>query len=91
MPAAYTWPERISVVIRGRLPSVNEDRIFTAPTAVIVLDGATQPDSSEHDGGWMAETIGRAVQAALTPASGTVVPEPVLICKRSLLRRSSAP
>lgn len=61
---------------RGRRPSINEDRIFTAPTAVIVLDGATQPDSSDHDGGWLAETIGRAVQTALTPPSGTVMPDP---------------
>jgi hypothetical protein len=76
VPAAYTWPERIAVVTRGRRPSVNEDRVFTTTTAVIILDGATQPDSSDHDGGWMADTIGRAVKTALTPPSGVVVPDP---------------
>jgi hypothetical protein len=34
---------------------------FTAPNAVIILDGASQPDPSEHDGGWLADTLGREV------------------------------
>jgi hypothetical protein len=40
----------------GSRPS--EDRIFTTEHAVIVLDGASQPDRSLHDGGWLADQLG---------------------------------
>jgi hypothetical protein len=40
----------------GSRPS--EDRIFTTGNAVIVLDGASQPDPSTHDGGWLADQLG---------------------------------
>jgi hypothetical protein len=40
----------------GTHPS--EDRIFTTRNAVIVLDGASQPDPSLRDGGWLADQLG---------------------------------
>ena len=45
-----------------------EDRIFLTDDAVVVLDGASQPESNELDGGWMADTLGRELQSRL--ASG---------------------
>src|SRR3954447_17661308 len=44
----------------------SEDRIFTTENAVIVLDGASQPDYSEHDGGWLAETLGEELVRRLS-------------------------
>jgi hypothetical protein len=43
----------------------SEDRIFRAGHAVVVLDGASQPDAGERDGGWLAETLGRELQRRL--------------------------
>jgi hypothetical protein len=34
-----------------------EDRIFTTENAVIVLDGAAQPEHAIRDGGWLADTL----------------------------------
>jgi hypothetical protein len=36
----------------------SEDRIFTTNNAVIVLDGASQPEATERNGGWLAEQLG---------------------------------
>lgn len=58
----------ITTATRGSQPSLNEDRIFTTPTAVVVLDGASQPDPTTYDGGWIADTIGRALQAESSTA-----------------------
>jgi hypothetical protein len=44
----------------------SEDRVFIAPTAVIVLDGASQPDPHQHDGGWLADTLGQQLRDRLT-------------------------
>jgi transcriptional regulator with XRE-family HTH domain len=44
----------------------SQDRIFTIPNAVIVLDGASHPDPTPRDGGWMAEQIGHQVHARLS-------------------------
>jgi hypothetical protein len=44
----------------------SQDRIFTTPSAVIVLDGASQPEPSEHDGGWLAQVLGKQLADALT-------------------------
>lgn len=38
--------------------------------AVIVLDGASQPDPGEHDGGWLAEHLGIATQKRLIATPG---------------------
>ncbi len=43
-----------------------EDRIFTTRNAVIVLDGASQPTPGDHDGGWLADTLGREIRERLT-------------------------
>lgn len=43
----------------------SEDRIFTTPNACIVLDGATQRVSMERTGGWLADQLGRRLQAGL--------------------------
>lgn len=48
----------------GHRPS--QDRIFTPPNAVIVLDGASQPAPSARDGGWIADQIGRQLRSRLT-------------------------
>lgn len=53
----------------------SEDRIFTAPNAVIVLDGATQAIPLERDGGWIADELGRRlVDALTTDPGGELVP-----------------
>ncbi len=52
---------------RPRPDRPSEDRIFTTTNAVIVLDGASQPDGGGHrDGGWLADTLGREIQRRLT-------------------------
>lgn len=46
----------------AQLPGGNEpteDRVFIAPNAVIVLDGATQLRKLERDGGWIAHELGQ--------------------------------
>lgn len=47
----------------GSQPS--EDRIFTTDNAVIVLDGASHPDPTVQDGGWLADHIGHTVRNLL--------------------------
>ncbi|GGQ70233.1 protein phosphatase 2C domain-containing protein [Couchioplanes azureus] len=47
----------------------SEDRILTLPDAVVVLDGASEPDPSEHDGGWLADTLGHQLIEQLASAS----------------------
>jgi hypothetical protein len=42
-----------------------EDRIFIASNAVIVLDGASQPDQPERNGGWLAEQVGSRLHRGL--------------------------
>jgi Protein phosphatase 2C len=49
----------------GRLSRPSEDRIFVTDHAVIVLDGASQPDAADHDGGWYAQTLGGELQLRL--------------------------
>ncbi len=43
----------------------SQDRIRTTANAVIVLDGASQPEESERDGGWIADQIGAELAARL--------------------------
>ncbi|SCG14585.1 Protein phosphatase 2C [Micromonospora echinofusca] len=43
----------------------SEDRIFTTDNAAVVLDGASQPDASDRDGGWLADTLGREIAERL--------------------------
>jgi hypothetical protein len=44
----------------------SQDRVFTTPNAVMVLDGATHPDPTARDGGWIAEQIGHQLHTRLT-------------------------
>lgn len=44
---------------------LSQDRIFVTDTAVIVLDGASQPAVTERDGGWLAEQLGRELAGRL--------------------------
>ncbi len=43
-----------------------QDRVVTTPNAVIVLDGASEPDAGERDGGWFAEVLGNQLAHRLT-------------------------
>jgi hypothetical protein len=45
-----------------------EDRIFLTPHAVVVLDGASQPNPASHDGGWLADTVGTQLRDRLSEA-----------------------
>lgn len=65
MPATNSRPDVASAERPGR-SRPTEDRIFTTPNAVIVLDGASQPWASSRDGGWLAEQVGRHLQQLLT-------------------------
>lgn len=47
----------------------SEDRIFITPNAVVVLDGASQPVRDDHDGGWLAETLGSQLRDWLTESA----------------------
>lgn len=73
-------PASDSLIVRtaerpGSPDRPSEDRIFTTPNAVIVLDGATQAIPLERDGGWIADELGRRLVAALTgDPGGELVP-----------------
>jgi hypothetical protein len=49
----------------GRPDKPSEDRIFTTDNAVIVLDGASQPEQTERNGGWLAEQLGSVLAGRL--------------------------
>jgi hypothetical protein len=51
---------------RGNGTRPTEDRIFTTDRAVIVLDGASQPDPTPLDGGWLADQLGGTLAQRLT-------------------------
>ena len=44
----------------------SQDRIFLTKNAVIVLDGASQPEPSTRDGGWYAEVLGSTLYYQLS-------------------------
>lgn len=47
-----------------------EDRIFTTDNAVIVLDGASQPEATARNGGWLADRLGAELAAELHARPG---------------------
>ncbi|BCJ60136.1 protein phosphatase 2C domain-containing protein [Micromonospora endophytica] len=51
---------------RPRPDRPSEDRVFATANAVVVLDGASQPEASERNGGWLADTLGRELADQLT-------------------------
>ena len=57
MPASHPLIVPILVAERpGDAPS--QDRVVTTANAVIVLDGASHPDPTLRDGGWLADQLG---------------------------------
>lgn len=52
----------------GRPDRPSEDRIFTTDNAVIVLDGASQPEAVERNGGWLAQQLGATLADRLRTA-----------------------
>jgi hypothetical protein len=66
MPSAAPRVVPILCAERGNGTRPTEDRIFTTDRAVIVLDGASQPDPTPLDGGWLAEQLGRTLAQRLT-------------------------
>lgn len=65
MPAARTRVTTTRIAHRANPDRPSQDRIFTTPNAVIVLDGASEPTATHHDGGWYAETLGRQLRDQL--------------------------
>ena len=50
---------------RAAGPRPSEDRIFTTPNAVIILDGATQAIKLERNGAWIAQELGQRLADGL--------------------------
>jgi hypothetical protein len=63
--ASGTRTARVRTAERAGGARPTEDRIVTTPYAVAVLDGASQPDPTEHDGGWIADTLARELGTRL--------------------------
>lgn len=58
MPATRAPVVPVLCAERGSGTRPTEDRIFVTDRAVIVLDGASQPDPSERDGAWIVNRLG---------------------------------
>lgn len=71
MPPASAPVVRVSQAERSNGSRPSEDRIFTTDQAVIVLDGASQPDPAVHDGGWLADQLGSDLAARLEDEPST--------------------
>lgn len=70
MPPTDTRIASIRTAQRPGPDRPTEDRIFTATDAVVVLDGASQPDANEYDGGWLADVLGRQLVERLSTHGG---------------------
>lgn len=68
--SAASAPVAVRTAERAGTDRPSEDRIFTLPHAVVVLDGASQPEAAEYDGGWIAETLGREISHRLSHQNG---------------------
>ncbi len=73
-------PTSAALTVRtGRRPGASdrpsEDRIYTTPNAVIVLDGATQSQPLQRTGGWIADQLGQHLTHGLTLDPATDLPE----------------
>lgn len=66
MSASDARVARVRTAGRRGLDRPSEDRIFIMPNAVAVLDGASQPIPDDHDGGWLAQTLGSDLRDRLT-------------------------
>lgn len=69
----------------GSRPS--QDRIFTTDNAVVVLDGASQPDPSPLDGGWIADQIGQELRSTLATNPIADLPEALAGAIQTTARR----
>jgi len=58
MPSPPTPLVPVLCAERGSGWRPTEDRIFTSDRVVAVLDGASQPEATERDGGWLADQLG---------------------------------
>lgn len=65
MSASGTRTVRVRTAERAGGSRPSEDRVVTTPYAVAVLDGASQPDPTERDGGWLAGTLARELGTRL--------------------------
>ncbi|WP_341717676.1 protein phosphatase 2C domain-containing protein [Micromonospora sp. FIMYZ51] len=66
MPATNAPLATIRTAERPRPDRPSEDRVFVIANAVVVLDGASQPEAGERNGGWLADTLGRDVAERLS-------------------------
>jgi hypothetical protein len=58
MSTADTPVALITTAHRDGSGGPSQDRVFVGTSAVAVLDGASQPEPSERDGGWLADQLG---------------------------------
>lgn len=65
-PRSRVAATRVRTAERPGRDRPTEDRIFCTSSAVILLDGASQPDAGELDGGWYADTLGGDLHHRLT-------------------------
>ncbi|GGM49867.1 hypothetical protein GCM10011608_38440 [Micromonospora sonchi] len=65
MPATNARLATIRTAERPCPDRPSEDRVFTIANAVVVLDGASQPEAGERNGGWLADTLGRELAQLL--------------------------
>ena len=65
-PRSRVAAARVRTADRPGRNRPTEDRIFRTSSAVILLDGASQPDAGSLDGGWYADTLGRVLRHRLT-------------------------
>jgi hypothetical protein len=68
---------RIRTATRPGGEKPNQDRIFVAGNAVIVLDGASHPTPTTRDGGWLADTLGTQLRDRLNAQPDAELPEAV--------------
>lgn len=65
MRASGTRTVRVRTAERPGGGRPTEDRVVTTPYAAAVLDGASQPDPTERDGGWLAGILARELSTRL--------------------------
>jgi hypothetical protein len=60
---------RVRTATRAGGDAPSEDRVFVAPNAVMVLDGASAPDPGVKSGGWLADVLGQRLVDLVTAES----------------------
>jgi hypothetical protein len=68
---------RVRTATRAGADRPNQDRIFITGNAIIVLDGASHPVPTAHDGGWLADTLGARLRDQLTTQPDTELADAV--------------